>query len=122
MSDASDDIEELLRAAEAAEAAASATLPTAEEERVIIDAAEKLAGGDAGVPAKSRAAVLRLETKWLDFLQRHGAEYKWDASVGPMLVYNPSNGGVLRSGNRVAPDEPDVHAHERTTRCTKLEG
>ena len=45
MSDASDDIEELLRAAEAAEAAASATLPTAEEERVIIDAAEKRAGG-----------------------------------------------------------------------------
>ena len=87
MSDASDNIEELLRAAEpeAAEAAASATLPTAEEERVIIDAAEKLAGGDAGVPAKSRAAVLRLETKWLDFLQRHGAEYKWDASVGPTL-------------------------------------
>ena len=40
----SDDIEELLRAAEAAEAAALATLPTAEEERVIIDAAEALAG------------------------------------------------------------------------------
>jgi len=48
---------------EAAEAAARATLPTPEEERAIIDAAEALAGGDAGVPAKSRAAVLRLETK-----------------------------------------------------------
>ena len=67
MSNENEDIEELLRAAEAAEAAARATLPTAEEERVIMDAAEALAGGDAGVPAKSRAAVLRLETKWLDF-------------------------------------------------------
>ena len=32
------------------------------------------------VPAKSRAVVLRLETKWLHFLERHGEEYKWDAS------------------------------------------
>ena len=40
-----------------------------------MDAAEALAGGEAGVPAKSRAAILRLETKWLFFLQRHGAEY-----------------------------------------------
>ena len=78
MSQKTDDIEELLRAAEAAEAEACATLPTAEEERRIIDAAEALAGSDAGVPAKSRAAVLRLETKWLEFLERHGAEYKWD--------------------------------------------
>ena len=36
-----------------------------EEERVIIDAAEALAGSDAGVPAKTRAVVLRRETKWL---------------------------------------------------------
>ena len=39
-----DEIEELLRAAEAAEAEARATLPTAAEERAIIDAAEELAG------------------------------------------------------------------------------
>ena len=70
-----DEIEEMMRAAEAAEAEACATLPTAEEERGIMDAAEALAGGEAGVPAKSRAAILRLETKWLFFLQRHGAEY-----------------------------------------------
>ena len=38
------DIEALLREAEAAEAAARATLPTPEEERVIIAAAEALAG------------------------------------------------------------------------------
>ena len=63
-----DEIEELLRAAEAAEAEACAMLPTAAEERAIIDAAEELAGGEAGVPAKSRAVVLRLETKWLQFL------------------------------------------------------
>ena len=47
-----DEIEELLRAAEAAEAEACAMLPTAAEERAIIDAAEELAGGEAGVPAK----------------------------------------------------------------------
>ena len=49
-----DDIEELLRAVEAAEAAARATLPTPEEERAIIDAAEALAGGDAGVKGGGR--------------------------------------------------------------------
>ena len=79
------EIEELLRAAEAAEAEARATLPTAAEERAIVDAAEELAGGEEGVPAKSRAVVLRLETKWLQFLERHGEQYKWDACVGPTL-------------------------------------
>ena len=80
-----EDLEALLRAAEAAEAAARATRPSAEEERRIIDAAEALAGSEAGVPAKSRMVVLRLVTKWLEFLERHGAEYKWDARVGPTL-------------------------------------
>ena len=64
------EVEELLHAAEAAEAEARAMLPTAAEERAIIDAAEELAGGEAGVPAKSRAVVLVLETKWLHFLER----------------------------------------------------
>ena len=80
-----DVIAKLMRAAEAAEAAARATLVSPEEERVIIDAAEALAGSDAGVPAKTRAVVLQLETKWLVFLDKHGAEYKWDAEVGPTL-------------------------------------
>ena len=40
------EIDALLRAAEAAETAAQATQPTAEEERRIIDAAEALAGGE----------------------------------------------------------------------------
>ena len=61
------DIEALLREADAADAAVRATLPTAEEERAIIAAAEALAGSEAGVPAKSRAVVERLVTKWLDF-------------------------------------------------------
>ena len=43
------DVEALLREAEAAEAAAQATLPTLEQERVIIKAAEALAGSEAGV-------------------------------------------------------------------------
>ena len=43
------DIEALLRQAEAADAAARATLTTPEEERAIIDAAETLAGSEAGV-------------------------------------------------------------------------
>ena len=79
------DIEALLRQAEAADAAARATLTTPEEERVIIEAAETLAGSEAGVPAKSRAVVLRLESKWVDFLARHGQEYGWDESVGPTM-------------------------------------
>ena len=79
------DVEALLREAEAAEAAAQATLPTLEQERVIIKAAEALAGSEAGVPAKSRAVVLRLESKWLDFLEKHGVEYSWDKSVGPSM-------------------------------------
>ena len=79
------DIEELMRAAEAAETAAQATLASPEEERRIMDAAETLAGSDAGVPAKSRRAVLNLETKWVGFLERHSAEYGWDISVGPTL-------------------------------------
>ena len=79
------DIEALLRQAEAADAAARATLTTPEEERAIIEAAETLAGSEAGVPAKSRAVVLRLESKWVDFLARHGQEYGWDESVGPTM-------------------------------------
>jgi hypothetical protein len=79
------DIEALLREADAADAAVRATLPTAEEERAIIAAAEALAGSEAGVPAKSRAVVERLVTKWLDFLEKHGNEYGWDESVGPTL-------------------------------------
>ena len=76
------DVEALLREAEAADAAARATLPTPEQERVIIAAAEALAGSEEGVPAKSRAVVQRLVTKWLDFLEKHGAEYGWN---GPTL-------------------------------------
>lgn len=52
------DVEALLREAEAADAAARATVPTPEQERSIIAAAEALAGSEEGVPAKSRAAVL----------------------------------------------------------------
>ena len=79
------DVEALLREAEAADAAARATLRTPEQERSIIAAAEALAGSKAGVPAKSRAAVQRLASKWVDFLERHGTEYGWDESVGPTL-------------------------------------
>ena len=80
-----DEVEALLRQAEAAEAAARATLPTPAEERAIIAAAEALAGSDEGVPAKSRAAVHRLATKWCEFIEKHGTEYGWDECVGPTL-------------------------------------
>ena len=79
------DIDALLREADAADAALRAAQPSAEQERVIIAAAEALAGSEAGVPAKSRAVVQRLETKWVDFLERHGAQYGWDESIGPTL-------------------------------------
>ena len=81
----------LLREADAVDAAARAALPTPEEERVIIDAAETLAGSEAGVPAKSRAVVLRLESKWCDFLERHGEEYGWDERLrASFLTRTPS--------------------------------
>ena len=41
----------------------STKTPRPAEERAIIEAAETLAGSEAGVPAKSRAVVLRLESK-----------------------------------------------------------
>jgi len=80
-----EDIEELLRRADEANAAAAATLPSAAEERAIIDAAEALAGGDAGVPPKSRAAISTLQNKWLDFLGRHGVQYGFREAEGPTL-------------------------------------
>ena len=51
-----EEIEALLRAADEADAAARATLPNAAQVRATIDAAEALAGSEAGVPAKSRAS------------------------------------------------------------------
>lgn len=75
----------LLREADAADAAARATLPSPAQERAIIEAAEALAGSDAGVPAKSRAAVVRLEAKRREFLAKHGAEYGWNEIIGPTL-------------------------------------
>ena len=79
------DVEALLREADAADAAAQALLRTPEQERTIIAAAEALAGSEEGVPAKSRAVVERLVSKWLDFLEKHGAQYGWDESVGPTM-------------------------------------
>mgnify|MGYP006145464785 CR=1 FL=1 len=79
------DVEALLRAAEAADAAAAATLISPEEERVIINAAEALASSEAGVPAKSARAVQALERKWHEFLEKHGNEYGYDVSVGPTI-------------------------------------
>ena len=80
-----EDIEELLRRAGEADAAAAATLPSAAKERAVIDAAEALAGSDAGVPPKSRAAIIALENKWMDFLGRHGDEYGFSEAEGPTL-------------------------------------
>ena len=87
------DIEALLRQAEAADAAARATLTTPEEERAIIEAAETLAGSEAGVPAKSRAVVLRLESKngWTFWrgtatstagTRASGRQWRWQSTTG----------------------------------------
>ena len=78
-------VDELLRRAAEADAAAAATLPSAEEERATIAAAEALAGSEAGVPAKSRKAVVGLENKWMEFLERHGDEYGFVEAEGPTL-------------------------------------
>ena len=55
------DIDELVRQAEAAEAAAAATLPSPEEVRTLVAAAEALAATEAGVPPKSAAVILLLQ-------------------------------------------------------------
>ena len=85
MAGSEDDVEALLLAAEAADAAAAATLISPEEERMVMNAAEALANSEAGVPAKSARAVQALESKWLEFLQKHGSEYGFDVSVGPTI-------------------------------------
>ena len=79
------DIDELVRQAEAAEAAAAATLPSPEEVRTLVAAAEALAATEAGVPPKSAAVILQLEARWLDFIGEHGEEYRFDAAAGPSL-------------------------------------
>ena len=125
-----DVIAKLMRAAEAAEAAARTTLVSPEEERVIIDAAEALAGtrgSDAGVPAKTRAVVLQLETKWLVFLDKHGAEYKWD--VRKRAASSTSSGSAqsqspVRSGSAqcaVARVEvPRTRPNRNLRSCTRV--
>ena len=122
-----DVIAKLMRAAEAAEAAARTTLVSPEEERVIIDAAEALAGSDAGVPAKTRAVVLRRETKWLVFLDKHGAEYKWD--VREKTATSTSSGSAqsqspVRSGSAqcaVARVEvPRTRPNRNLRSCTRV--
>ena len=67
-----------LAAALAARDAGQAPRQSPEEERRIILEAEALAQSEAGVPAKSARVVSGLQTKWLEFLDAHGAELGFD--------------------------------------------
>ena len=69
-------LEALLRSAQAALSAASATLPSAEERRAEAAAAESLAVSGAGAVAKTAVGVAgRLRRQWLRWLTEHGDAY-----------------------------------------------
>ena len=79
-------LEALLRSAQAALSAASATLPSAEERRAEAAAAESLAVSGAGAVAKTAVGVAgRLRRQWLRWLTEHGDAYEYDATVGPTV-------------------------------------
>ena len=79
------EVERLLRATDDAEAAANQPCFSAEEQRRVIHDAEALAGGEAGVPAKSSHVVRTLQSKWLENLELHGDEYGFDEALGPTI-------------------------------------
>jgi hypothetical protein len=90
-------LEALLRSAQAALSAASATLPSAEERRAEAAAAESLAVSGAGAVAKTAESLAasgvgavaktavgvagRLRRQWLRWLTEHGEAYEYDATV-----------------------------------------
>ena len=75
-------LEALLRSAQAALSASSATLPSAEERRAEAAMAESLAASGAGAVAKTAVGVAgRLRRQWLRWLTEHGEAYEYDAAV-----------------------------------------
>ena len=75
-------LEALLRSAQAALSASSATLPFAEERRAEAAMAESLAASGAGAVAKTAVGVAgRLRRQWLRWLTEHGEAYENDATV-----------------------------------------
>ena len=75
-------LEALLRSAQAALSASSATLPSAEERRAEAAMAESLAASGAGAVAKTAVGVAgRLRRQWLRWLTEHGEAYEHDATV-----------------------------------------
>ena len=62
-------------------AAASETVPSAEERRAEAAAAEALAASGAGDVAKTAVGVAgRLRRQWLRWLTEHGEAYEYDAT------------------------------------------
>ena len=81
-------LEALLRSAQAALSASSATLPSAEERRAEAAMAESLAASGAGAVAKTAVGVAgRLRRQWLRWLTEHGDAYEYDATVGPTVEH-----------------------------------
>ena len=71
-------LEALLRSAQAALSASSATLPSAEERRAEAAMAESLAASGAGAVAKTAVGVAgRLRRQWLRWLTEHGDAYEY---------------------------------------------
>jgi len=80
-------LETLLRSAQAALSAASATLPSADERCAEAAAAASLAASGAGAVAKNAVGVRcgragQLRRQWLRWLTEHGEAYEYDTTVG----------------------------------------
>jgi hypothetical protein len=73
----------LLRELDEADAAVARLVPSAEEVREQIDAAEKLAQSEAGTPAKTEEVAQKMLRKWKLFVCEHGVAYGLDTTRGP---------------------------------------
>ena len=73
----------LLRELDEADAAVARLIPSAEEVREQIEAAEKLAQSEAGTPAKTEEVTQKMMRKWQLFVLEHGEAYGLDVTRGP---------------------------------------
>ena len=72
----------LLRELDEADAAVARLIPSAEEVREQIEAAEKLAQSEVGTPAKTEEVAQKMMRKWQLFVLEHGEAYGLDVTRG----------------------------------------
>ena len=79
-----EEVLQLLRELDEADAAVSRLIPSAEDVREQIDAAEKLAQSEAGTPAKTEEVAQKMLRKWQLFVLEHGEAYGLDTAYYPV--------------------------------------